>query len=210
MQKIVISEAMKNWMIAGISLLFLAQCREGNKKDAPATANAPEPVEQPAPDPYEVARGFAQQTQAALGKTLQAQIGQHGPAEAISFCNVKALPITDSIARVHGVTITRITDRPRNSANRANAREAQVMEMVRFSLSKETPPDWLRLSESGKTYYYFPIITNELCLQCHGAPGQQVTPEVGARLAERYPNDEALGYGPNQLRGLWKVSLNQR
>ena len=189
--------------------MLLAQCRQAEKKADAAAAPAPEAAMHPAPDPYEVARGFAQETQAALGKTLQAQIGAHGPAEAISFCNVKALPIADSIARAHGATINRITDRPRNRANRANPEEARVMGMVRFSLSKEIQPDWLRLSENGTTYYYFPIMTNGLCLQCHGAPGQQVTPEVGARLAELYPEDEALGYGPNQLRGLWKVSLKQ-
>lgn len=200
---------MKNWMIALFSILLLAHCKEADKKAQPDAEPAPEPAAQTAPDPYEVARGFAQQTQAALGKTLQAQIGQNGPAAAIAFCNVKALPITDSIARVHGATITRITDKPRNAANRANAEEAKVIEMVRFSLSKEVPPDWLRLTENGTTYYYFPIMTNELCLQCHGTPKEQVSPEVGARLAELYPNDEALGYGPNQLRGLWKVSLDQ-
>lgn len=196
-------------MIACVSVLLFAQCKERSRKAEPGAESTPEPIEHPAPDPYEVARGFAQETQAALGKTLQAQIGQNGPAAAIAFCNVKALPITDSIAALHGATVTRITDRPRNTVNRANPEEARVMEMVRFSLSKEIPPDWLRLSENGTTYYYFPIMTNEMCLQCHGTPDQQVTPEVGARLAELYPNDEALGYGPNQLRGLWKVSLNQ-
>lgn len=200
---------MKNWIVACFSVFLLAQCGEASKKAGAPGQSTTESAREPSPDPLDLARGFAMETQAALGRTLQAQIGERGTAGAITFCNVAALPITDSIARAHGAEICRITDRPRNPGNRASSEEARIMDMVRFSLAKETPPDPLVLSEGGITHYYFPILTNELCLQCHGTPQQQVPQEVLGRLAELYPEDEALGYGPGELRGLWKVGLNQ-
>lgn len=199
---------MKKLAIAFISLSLLAQCREGGKKDGGAVESPAVPVAETAPNRAEEARGFALETQAALGKTLQAQIAQRGTAGAIGFCNLKALPITDSVAQARGVAIRRITDRPRNPINRASEAETALMGRVRDSLAKGVASGSLELYENGKTHYYFPIVTNTLCLQCHGLPGQDVAPEVGTRLAELYPDDQAMGYGPNQLRGLWKVTPN--
>lgn len=199
---------MKKLALACITLLLLAQCREGAKKAGEAVESPPAPVEEASPHGEEAARGFALETQAALGKTLQAQIARQGTTGAIGFCNLNALPITDSVAKVRGVEIHRITDRPRNPENRASAAEIGLMARVRDSLAKGTATGTLELSDNGATQYYFPILTNPLCLQCHGVPGQDVAPEVGARLSELYPEDQALGYGPNQLRGLWKVSTH--
>ena len=199
---------MKKLTIACFSLLLLTQCREGEKKADGAAESAPAAVEEATPNRAEAARGFALETQAALGKTLQAQIAERGTTGAIGFCNLNALPITDSVAKARGVKIRRITDRPRNQANLATAAEAWLMGRVRDSLAKGVASGSLELAENGETHYYFPIVTNNLCLQCHGVSGQDVPPEVGALIAELYPDDQAMGYGPNQLRGLWKVTPN--
>jgi hypothetical protein len=199
---------MKKIAIACVSLLLFAQCREGEKKAEGAAESAPAAVEEASQNQAEAARGFALETQAALGKTLQAQIARQGTTGAIGFCNLNALPITDSVAKARGVKIGRITDRPRNPANRATAAEAGLMARVRDSLAKGVASGSLALAENGETHYYFPIVTNNLCLQCHGVSGQDVAPEVGARLAALYPDDQAMGYGPNELRGLWKVTPN--
>lgn len=206
--RVTIFRKMKKFAIACVSLMLFAQCREGDKKAQPAAESPAAPVEETSQNQAEAARGYALETQAALGKTLQAQIAQQGTAGAIGFCNLKALPITDSIAKARGAEIRRVTDRPRNSANQASAAEVGLMGRVRDSLSKGAAAGSLELTENGVTHYYFPIVTNNLCLQCHGAPGQDVAPEVGERLAALYPDDQALGYGPNQLRGLWKVTPN--
>lgn len=201
---------MKKLAIACFSLLLLAQCREGEKRAGSARESPTATPEESPPNGAEAARVFALEIQAALGKTLQAQIAARGTAGAIAFCNLNALPITDSIAKARGAEIRRITDRPRNAANRASAAEAGLMARVRESLSEGAGTGSLELRENGGAHYYFPIVTNPLCLQCHGVPGQEVSPEVGARIAELYPEDQALGYGPNQLRGLWKVTMNPR
>ncbi|MDX1314163.1 MAG: DUF3365 domain-containing protein, partial [Eudoraea sp.] len=62
--------------------------------------------------------------------------------------------------------------------------------------------------DSGVDVFYFPILTNAMCLQCHGKPGEEVQEITLKNLKMYYPADQALGYGPNEVRGLWKVIPN--
>ncbi|MBT8321956.1 MAG: DUF3365 domain-containing protein, partial [Eudoraea sp.] len=54
--------------------------------------------------------------------------------------------------------------------------------------------------------HYFPILTNAMCLQCHGKPESDMQSVTLKQLKAYYPQDKALGYGPNEVRGLWKVT----
>ena len=56
---------------------------------------------------------------------------------------------------------------------------------------------------------YYPIITNELCMQCHGQTGQQISPGTLAKITALYPNDKAVNYKVNQLRGIWVVEMKR-
>lgn len=180
-----------------IALLGLTQCKQAENK-------APE-VPEPAPFVLaSEAQAFAMEAQAALGQTLQKQMAAGGPASAIDFCNLKALPITDSVAATRGVQLARVTDRARNAKNRSTAAETALMEQLRMA---PEGIDSLFLEANGVRHYYFPIRTAALCMQCHGTPNEQITPEVLELLSQRYPADSATGYSPGQLRGLWKVSV---
>lgn len=185
---------MKKGIVFAIALLGLTQCKQAENK-------GPEPA---ASVLASEAQAYAMEAQAALGQTLQKQMAAGGPASAIDFCNLKALPITDSVAAARGVQLARVTDRARNAKNRSTAAETALMEQLR-----QVPEgiDSLFLEGNGVRHYYFPIRTAELCLQCHGTPNEQIPPEVLELLSQRYPADSATGYGPGQLRGLWKVSV---
>ena len=52
--------------------------------------------------------------------------------------------------------------------------------------------------------YVEPIITQPLCLRCHGDSIDEAT---RAAIAERYPDDEAVGFERDELRGLFWVEL---
>jgi len=58
------------------------------------------------------------------------------------------------------------------------------------------------VSEGGQQVYRFmkALPTQKLCLQCHGTP-DTINAEVQAKLKELYPEDKAVGYGVNQIRG---------
>ncbi|QKK07303.1 MAG: DUF3365 domain-containing protein [Planctomycetota bacterium] len=52
----------------------------------------------------------------------------------------------------------------------------------------------------GELRYLQPLVMGELCLKCHG-PVEGIDPGVRAVLAERYAEDEAVGFALGELRG---------
>jgi hypothetical protein len=63
---------------------------------------------------------------------------------------------------------------------------------------------------ADRIVFYSPIvITNALCLQCHGTPEIEVRPETLAAIAKLYPRDQATGFKLGDLRGLWRVEFKR-
>jgi hypothetical protein len=61
----------------------------------------------------------------------------------------------------------------------------------------------------GKMVGYYPITTNAMCMQCHGDVNTQIKPEVLKNIQGLYSNDLATGYGENELRGIWVVTMDK-
>ncbi len=150
---------------------------------------------------------YAMATKAILGKNLMNQITSNGTFEALSFCNEKAIPLTDSMALAQSVKIKRVSDRPRNPDNRADENELDYIMIQKERLANGEGAEVFSFDSNGHTIGYYPIMTNAMCLQCHGAVGETVVPEVAAGIKARYPQDEATGYIENQLRGIWVVEM---
>ncbi len=82
--------------------------------------------------------------------------------------------------------------------------------MVHLNLFKQraaagTEPETIVEEMDGKTNLYFPIMTNSMCMQCHGKPGVDIENSTLAAIQGKYPEDKATGYSVNQVRGMWKV-----
>jgi hypothetical protein len=152
-------------------------------------------------------QAFAKATGSVLIKNLTEAISARGPEGAIEFCSVRAHPLTDSIAQVLGADIRRVTDRPRNPANQADATALAHMETLKANMASGNPPSGMITEVNGQRVGYYPIVTNAMCMVCHGQPGTDIAPATQARLAARYPADKATGYRPDELRGLWVVTF---
>lgn len=152
---------------------------------------------------------YALTTKAVLGKNLMGTIQKKGVLEALEFCNVKAYPLTDSMAVVHNATIKRVTDKPRNQSNQANSFELNQIETFKNQLNTEVEIEPIVAEKEDKVYVYYPIITNDMCLKCHGTPNQTVNNETMHKLQQLYPKDKALGYNINEIRGIWSVSFDK-
>ena len=63
-------------------------------------------------------------------------------------------------------------------------------------------------SENTITCYY-PIITNDMCLQCHGKMGSTMTQQTYTKIKSVYAEDKAIGYSENELRGIWVVEMDK-
>ena len=108
----------------------------------------------------------------------------------------------------YNARIQRVTNKPRNLNNKANEFEESLIEQYQLQLSNGEKIQPHVSSLSGSDISYFPILTNAMCLQCHGTPGDEVQEITLNNLKTYYPADKALGYGPNEIRGLWKVIPN--
>ncbi len=148
-------------------------------------------------------------TKGELGKNLMGTIKNEGTLAALEFCNLNAIPILDSMATLQNIEIKRVTDKPRNLNNRANTKELGIIESFKAMMANEVEISPVLEEVGGKMHFYFPIKTNDMCMQCHGTPKEQIKINVVDKLAELYPEDEAIDYSPNQLRGIWKVVMEK-
>lgn len=148
---------------------------------------------------------YALSTKAVLGKNLMGKIQSEGTIGALDFCNINAITLTDSMAKVQHALISRVTDKPRNQDNLASKEELSTINFFKQRASEGAEPESVISEKDGKTTFYFPIITNSMCMQCHGTPGVEIENSTLAKIEGYYPADKATGYAVNEVRGMWKV-----
>ncbi len=194
-------------ILFSISLIAFYSC--ASEQSEPTTPENNTKHEHTTTSEYQqIGQNFAQELQINLGKALQQAISAKGIPGAIAFCNIKALPITDSISKTLNAKIRRVTDKPRNSANQAKEGELFYLEMGKQALAnnKEIKPF---ISEDEKNFMgYYPIVTNQMCLNCHGA-ASDISKEALAKIKSLYPNDKAKDYKTNELRGMFVVEIKK-
>jgi len=141
-------------------------------------------------------RAFGRQ----LRERLMAEMKAGGPSQAIGVCRDEAQPITRQIAQAHRLKLGRTSLKLRNTGNAAPGwlepylkevwgRPADQVDVRVFDL--ETAVGVAR-----------PIPMGSACVKCHGS-AENIDPQVKAVLAEAFPGDQATGFEPGQLRGLF-------
>lgn len=152
---------------------------------------------------------YAMGTKAILGKNLMNAIQTKGAEHAVDFCNIKAIPLTDSMSVEFGAKIKRVSDKPRNANNQANAEELSFIEELKVKIAKGEKLVPKVVEHDDKMLGYYAIETNKMCLQCHGLANADVQPSTLAKIKTKYPNDKALGYKENEIRGIWVVEMTK-
>lgn len=158
----------------------------------------------------EIGQELAMQTKSVLGKNLLDAINSKGTENAVSFCSTRAIPITDSMAVALNAQIKRVSDKNRNPDNKANAEELAYILSVKEAIANKLPVKPKLISTAEKEIGYYPITTNAMCLQCHGEPNIDITPETHTAIKKAYPSDLAIGYKSDELRGIWVVEMDKK
>lgn len=158
-------------------------------------------------DYSEIGLRYAMGTKAILGQNLMQSIQQQGTVGALQYCNEKAQTLTDSMAAVYNVQIKRVSDKPRSAKNQANTIELLHIQSFKDNLASGDNITPIIRKETGRVNFYYPIYTNTMCLQCHGKPTTDIESNVLNSLALLYPNDKAVGYGINEVRGIWNIKF---
>lgn len=156
---------------------------------------------------------ITQEAQVQLIAQLQQAIASNGPAGAIDFCKVNALPILQTVESKYTVTLRRASVQPRNPADTPNAEELPLLEAYAYNAENNisSDPSIQKIEQGEVLLYTKPILlTNALCLSCHGDPKKDIAPETSAKLKELYPQDSATGYAIGDLRGMWALRLPKK
>lgn len=152
---------------------------------------------------------LALQTKSSLSKYLVAAIGEKGAEGAVEFCNTKAISITDSMSLALNAKIKRVSDKPRNPANAANEAELTYIKNWKDAKANGAEQKPIVTEIDGKMVGYYPIITNQMCLQCHGKVSTDINTATLKKINKLYPKDQATGYGENEIRGIFVVEMNK-
>ncbi len=149
---------------------------------------------------------IAAATQSVMSMQLKQALESGGVPHAVRYCNVAAYPIADSLSKVHGAIIRRVTDKPRNPNNAMNAYEQSVFEQFKSQWGgRQAVAPIVRQLENGEIAVYAPIALQLLCTNCHGTLGETLKTDNYAVVRDLYPADKAVGYAEGDLRGMWAV-----
>lgn len=145
----------------------------------------------------------------ALSSQLKSAMKQGGVPYALTFCNVTAMPITDSLSAHYDVDIKRVSTQNRNPDNAADALEESVISSLqKMMVASYDGVNMVVLDQEENPVYMQPIVMADQCLQCHGKPGTDITAANYEIIKNLYPNDKATGYRSGDLRGIWRVRFN--
>lgn len=145
---------------------------------------------------------------ATISGELQAALQQGGIENALKHCNVRAIPLTDSLARAQQISLRRVSNKPRNRSNKADKLEEFVIKGFTNDQNEKAPLTPKLVLKNDTVIYYKPILIQPLCLNCHGTPGNEVLQANDRRIRQLYPGDKAVGYKLGAVRGLWRVAFS--
>ena len=148
-------------------------------------------------------------TRDVLGRNLQQAMHDGGPVAAVNFCNENAQALTNSTSGELNTTISRVSDRPRTPKNAANKDQLSYIIAAKTTLASVEQPKPALVERGARIVGYYPIVTNGMCLQCHGTEGKEISQETSSAIRTLYPADQATGYGLNELRGIFVISMQK-
>lgn len=150
------------------------------------------------PDPKERGAALLAPFKTSLKNELVTSM-QSGLDEAIGACSTAAPAIAEALS-VDGVVMGRSSHKLRNPMNAATDWVAIAIDDY---LAGQSQPVAVDLG-GGRHGYVEPIVTQPLCLTCHG---QELQPEVAEKLLALYPEDQATGFAAGDFRGVFWVEF---
>lgn len=154
-------------------------------------------------DPAEklaAAQGAMKALGTKLTQTMAEAVGEAGDFSAgITACQQAAPTVAKSISEKFDVEVGRTSFKVRNPSNRPRAWAKPIVD------ARYDKPIYMK-GPQGQHAFMAPIRLAELCVNCHGTEAQ-ISEPVKAALSQRYPNDQATGFAPGDLRGWFWVEF---
>ncbi len=159
------------------------------------------PVAEVSVQEMEQAKNALQPLKEQLVDALTGALEEGGPESAIAVCREKAPQIAAELS-VDGVQMGRTSHKLRNPEN---APQPWVEPLLAAYLEdpENSKPRAVRLDDS-RIGYVEPIYAMSFCLSCHGP---SIEPALQETIQSLYPEDQAIGFHMNDVRGLFWVTL---
>jgi hypothetical protein len=139
----------------------------------------------------------------ALAQTLKGElmsaIQADGPVHAIDVCHTRAPEIAEEVADQFRLEIGRTSHKLRNSKNTEPVWMGDV-------LGEKLVATHAFADETGSLGIAYPIMLENACVICHGND-DQVSAPVREAITQRYPDDQATGFAPGDLRGWFWIQI---
>jgi len=133
-----------------------------------------------------------------------------GPVGATEFCSQKATSITEKVnsSLKDGVSIKRVTLKPRNPKNLATGQEAKILgSLNELQQNGVVLPKMLVQKIDDKHIKVIkPIMIKPMCVVCHGT-SDKLDQKAYEAIKKNYPDDKATGYKAGDLRGAFVVDI---
>ena len=183
-----------------ITITFILGCKEnpnkqGESKDESDTTSI-----------IEKGKEIAFSTFLSLSSELEKAMKSGGVEHALKYCNLNAIGITDSLSKVHDVSIKRTSMKHRNPKNAPSEDEKAVLLHFENRKNSGGVMEPYVVKGSDKNIFYAPIIVQDMCLKCHG-PKEEI--ENYDLIKKHYPEDLAVGYIQGNLRGMWSIEFKK-
>ncbi|TLP40610.1 Tll0287-like domain-containing protein [Arcobacter arenosus] len=145
----------------------------------------------------------------AFQKTLSSKISNGGLPNAATFCSTNSHDLAQEVFKTlpQGISLKRITSKPRNPNNKASKEELLVLNQLKNNFEKNQSLDMIVKQKSPNHYQvYKPIKVDAICLKCHGT--NTIRDEKAYDIIlKMYPTDKAIGYALNDFRGAFLVDI---
>jgi hypothetical protein len=153
---------------------------------------------------------IAKETFLTLSSHLKSKMKEGGVHAAVEYCNLAAYPLSDSIAKANNITLKRVSNRLRNTANNADSLELDQISKYEEEIRSGIELSAVVLNDGNQVRFMAPILLKPACLNCHGTPEKHISNADIAFIRELYPNDEAINFKTGDLRGIWSISFNEK
>lgn len=156
------------------------------------------------------ARAAVKALMGGLKTQLKAALKEGGPVKALSVCKQVAPKISADVSSSSAFEVGRTSLKVRNPANAPDDFERAALETFAAQLKDGANPKTLETSAvvatgDGKVFRYLKAIpmSAKPCAACHGS---EIKSEVKAAIDELYPEDQAVGFKPGELRGAFTLT----
>lgn len=146
-----------------------------------------------------------------MGGEVTKKMKEGGVFLAAPYCNAHAPEIVKDIASEYDVVLKRTSHKLRNADYAPDERENEVIgQYLNLQEMGEPMQAFVELDVAGHPHFYAPIKVQKKCLACHGVPGETMEIKSDSIIKSLYPNDKAIGFAENDLRGIWSIQFQDK